>query len=72
MATKNEAEMTLEDPKEPRQNSEGSSPTEVLETMRNLIDDKLKNAATRIVRNKRSKDKKRSNNGLPKMFVLKE
>jgi hypothetical protein len=48
---------------------EGSSPTEVLETMRNLIvelqvfkedNDKLKNAATRIVRNKRSKDKKRS------------
>jgi hypothetical protein len=49
--------------------------------MRNLIvelqvfkedNDKLKNAATRIVRNKRSKDKKRSKNGLPKMFVLKE
>jgi hypothetical protein len=81
MATQNEVEMTLEDPKEPRQNSEGSSPTEVLETMRNLIvelqvfkedNDKLKNAATRIVRNKRSKDKKRSKNGLPKMFVLKE
>jgi hypothetical protein len=61
MATQNEAEMTLEDPKEPRQNSEGSSPTEVLETMRNLIvelqvfkedNEKLKKVATRIAGNK--------------------
>jgi hypothetical protein len=61
MATQNEAEMTLEDPKEPRQNSEGSSPTEVLETMKNLIvelqvfkedNEKLKKVAKRIAGNK--------------------
>jgi hypothetical protein len=43
MATQNEEEIRLEAnpeqglPKEPRKNSEGSSATQVLETMRNLI-----------------------------------
>jgi hypothetical protein len=43
MATQNEEEIRLEEnpdqgpPKEPRQNNEGSSTTQVLETMRNLI-----------------------------------
>jgi hypothetical protein len=43
MATQNEAEIKLEEnpeqipPEELRQSSDGSSPTKVLETMRNLI-----------------------------------
>jgi hypothetical protein len=67
MAAQNEAEIRLEEnpeqrpPEEQRQNSDGSSPTEVLETMRNLIvelqvfkedNEKLKKGTTRTTGNK--------------------
>jgi hypothetical protein len=67
MGAQNEVEIRLEEnpeqrpPEEQRQNSDGSSPTEVLETMRNLIvelqvfkadNEKLKKSTTRTTGNK--------------------